>query len=228
MKINRVDLEHCGHETDMVVVIDVLRAFTTAAIAFSRGAKDIILAGSVENLFQLAKNFPQALTIGEVNGIPIEGVNFGNSPSIIEKADLENRTIIQRTTAGTQGILRSTNARIILATSLCCGWATARWIERESPDSLTLVETGVLDGGWGDEDKACADYVEALIRGETIDHHDLIRRVVGSRSGSFYSSVHDDVFPRQDLAIATDIDRFNFTMKVFQIGDNYCLRPLWE
>jgi len=102
----------------MVVVIDVLRAFTTAAIAFSRGAKDIILAGSVENLFQLAKNFPQALTIGEVNGIPIEGVNFGNSPSIIEKADLENRTIIQRTTAGTQRILRSTNARIILATSL--------------------------------------------------------------------------------------------------------------
>ncbi|NMC59905.1 MAG: hypothetical protein GYA51_11075 [Candidatus Methanofastidiosa archaeon] len=91
-----------------------------------------------------------------------------------------------------------------------------------------MVETGVLGGGWGDEDKACADYIEALIRGEIINHPDLIRRVVGSKSGSFYTNINDEVFPRQDLAMATDIDRFNFTMKVFQIGDNYCLRPLLE
>jgi 2-phosphosulfolactate phosphatase len=54
MKIQRVDLEHCGTESDCVVVIDVLRAFTTAAVAFAHGAREIILAGTIEELFDLA------------------------------------------------------------------------------------------------------------------------------------------------------------------------------
>ena len=56
MKITRVPLETCSEATGTVVVIDVLRAFTCAAFAFSAGAKEIILvqetADYLESLLQ--------------------------------------------------------------------------------------------------------------------------------------------------------------------------------
>jgi 2-phosphosulfolactate phosphatase len=225
MKIKRVNLEHCGEEDDTVVVIDVLRAFTTAAVAFSRGVKEIILADSVEKLFQLANQFPQALTIGEINGIPIEGVNYGNSPSRLINQHLYGRSLIQRTTTGTQGIMRSTNARTILAASLCCAGATARAINKLKPQSLTFVESGVMEDGWGDEDSACADFIEALVKGKSMDHSLLVKRVAESKSGRHYKNWNDPVFPRMDALIATDIDCCDFAMRVYPIGENYCLRP---
>ena len=42
------------HEVDgVVVVIDVLRAFTTAAFAFDRGADEILLVSTVEEAFEV-------------------------------------------------------------------------------------------------------------------------------------------------------------------------------
>ena len=45
MMIQRATRETCGEATGTVVVIDVLRAFTTAAYAFAAGAADITLVG---------------------------------------------------------------------------------------------------------------------------------------------------------------------------------------
>ena len=41
MKFNYTSLETCHTASGLVVVIDVLRAFSNAAYAFSRGAKEI-------------------------------------------------------------------------------------------------------------------------------------------------------------------------------------------
>jgi 2-phosphosulfolactate phosphatase len=43
-KFIRGTLEDCDQAGDLVVVIDVLRAFTTAAYAFSKGAKKFIVS----------------------------------------------------------------------------------------------------------------------------------------------------------------------------------------
>jgi 2-phosphosulfolactate phosphatase len=226
MQIQRVDLEHCGVETGCVVVIDVLRAFTTAAVAFAQGASEMILVGEVEEIFELARRFPDALTIGEINGIQIDGVDYGNSPSRLANLDLTGRRFIQRTTAGTQGVLRSSNAGEILATSLCCASATADHIRRMNPKSLTFVETGDFKAGWGDEDKACADLIEALLLGEPIDKERVIDRVVHSKSGSFYQDKEDATFPLEDLKIASSIDRYDFFMKVSIEAGLHILRPV--
>ena len=63
-----------------VVIIDVYRAFTTAAIAFSKGAEKIILVSEIEEALELKRNGIGSICMGEVGGMRPEGFDFGNSP----------------------------------------------------------------------------------------------------------------------------------------------------
>jgi 2-phosphosulfolactate phosphatase len=217
MKIQRATNETCGHEKDTVVVIDVLRAFTTAAFAFKAGVEEIYLTSTVEGAFELRDKFPGASIMGEVGGYPVDGFDFSNSPSALVGVDLSGRTIIQRTSAGTQGVVHSSNARNILTTGLCTVSETVRKIQLLAPSSLTLVETGVFPGGWGDEDVACADLIEALLLGRSPDMERIIHRVRESKSGGYYGDTENMIFPPSDLELALDVDRFSFSMPVHKV-----------
>ncbi len=225
MKIHRATLDDCGSETDTVVVIDVLRAFTTSAYAFSEGVCDIALVSSVDDAFNLRKRFPNALILGEVDGYPVEGFDLGNSPSVLIGSDLSGKRLIQRTTAGTQGVIRSSQASNILATGLCTVSATVRKVLSLSPKSVTLVHTGVFQGGWGDEDVACADLIEANITGMDLNIDSILQRVRESKSGGHYGDPDHAVFPSADLEAALETDRFDFAMSVDKEDGVLFLRP---
>lgn len=225
MRIRRTTLKDCEHETDTVIVIDVLRAFTTSAYAFSQGVFEIALASSVEDAFRLKEVFPGALILGEVDGYPVDGFDLGNSPSALNRYDLSGRRLIQRTTTGTQGVIRSKNARYILTTGLCTVDSTLRKLHSINPCSLTMVQTGVFDGGWGDEDVACADLLEARILGEEIDLEQIKHRVIESKSGRHFEDPDHEVFPVADLEAALAIDRFEFSMQVHKENGELFLRP---
>jgi 2-phosphosulfolactate phosphatase len=214
MQIKRATNETCGVATDTVVAIDVIRAFTTAAFALAAGARDIVPVGTVEQALQLRMRFPGALLIGEVGGYPIDGFDFGNSPSALVGQNLSGRRLIQRTSAGTQGLVRSLKAEMLFAGSLVCAAATARAIARSRPATVTLVATGVFPGRDGDEDLACADYLASLLRGEPIDLVALVRRVRESDAGRLFADPADPVFPASDLDLCTDVDRFDFALRV--------------
>lgn len=111
MKFHYTDLEDCHTAKGLVVVIDVLRAFSTAAYAFSRGASEIVLVSTVEEALFLKSTLPNARAMGEVGGLRPEGFDFGNSPTFIDEADLSGITMIHRTSAGTQGVVRSQGGR---------------------------------------------------------------------------------------------------------------------
>ena len=85
----------------LVVVIDVLRAFTTAAYAFAGGATKILLVRTVEEALALRELVPDALLIGEVGGRLIPGLDLNNSPSVMAATEVAGRPLIQRTGAGT-------------------------------------------------------------------------------------------------------------------------------
>lgn len=214
MRIERATNETCGAAAGAVVAIDVIRAFTTAAFALAAGARDIVPVGTVEQALELRARFPGALAMGEVGGYPVDGFDFGNSPSALLGQDLAGRRIIQRTSAGTQGLVLSLAAETLFAGSFVCAAATARAIARAAPTSVTLVATGVFPGRDGDEDLACADYLAALLRGEPIDTAALIRRVRDSDAGRIFSNADDPVFPSSDLELCVDVDRFDFALHV--------------
>jgi 2-phosphosulfolactate phosphatase len=214
MDIHRATLQDCHNATGMVVVIDVLRAFTTAAYAFDAGAEEITLVSTIEQAFLLKEQMPEVLLMGEVDGLPIPGFDLSNSPFEIDQADLRGKRLIQRTTSGTQGVIRSTNANTLLTSSLVCASATARLIQEQSPESLTFVITGRRPGGWGDEDAACADYIEALLKGDTPNPEPFLERVRQSPPGQLFSDPSRPEFRTVDLDYSVQLDRFDFAMLV--------------
>lgn len=226
MKFQRASLEDCGQARGAVVAIDVLRAFSTAGFAFAAGAGTIILVGEIAEALDLRARLPGSRAMGEVNGLPIPGFDFGNSPPQFDGMDLSGCTLIQRTTAGTQGIVRSQGASLLLAASFCNARATAEYIRRLDGEAVTFVITGLHPGGWGDEDAACADYLEALLNAQPISLEPLLERVRSSLPGRMFSDPTLPDFPALDLEYCLQVDRFDFAMQVTREQGLNILRPV--
>jgi 2-phosphosulfolactate phosphatase len=214
MEFHRASLETCANARGVVVVIDVLRAFSTSAYAFAAGVQDITLVSTVEEAFDLQGKIPQILLMGEMNGLPIGGFDFGNSPTQFDGLDLSGKHLIQRTSAGTPGVVRSRKAEILITASFCTAGATARHIETRLPEEVTFVITGLRLGGWGAEDEACADYLEELLQGNAPKPEPFLDRVRQSRTGLMFQDSSKPELPFEDLQYCLDIDRFDFTMPV--------------
>ncbi|WP_211238289.1 2-phosphosulfolactate phosphatase, partial [Deinococcus pimensis] len=84
---------------DTVLVIDVLRATTTAGVYLERGADALLLTSSPERALELRGE--GVLLGGERGGLPIPGFDFGNSPVEADTQNFTGRTIVMNTTNGT-------------------------------------------------------------------------------------------------------------------------------
>lgn len=202
-----------------VVVIDVLRAFTTAAFAFDAGASEIILVSTVAEATALREKFPGALLVGEVGGYPIDGFDFGNSPFEFEGRALGGARLIQRTTSGTRVAVESRNAQAILTASFVCAEATVQYILRTAPSSVALVVSGRDRPVGGADDLACADYMAARLRGEQPAVEPFLARVRESSGARRFLDPEKTAFPLQDLELALQADRFDFAMVARRQGE---------
>jgi 2-phosphosulfolactate phosphatase len=215
MKILRSDLPHCPELHGAVVVIDVLRSFTTAAYALARGAAEVVAVDSVEAARALRARDASALAIGAIGGgAPAPGLDMGNSPSQVASLDLTGRRVIQYTAGGTRGLVACDHAGILLASSLVCAGATASLLRELAPPSVTLVVTGIWSDRDGDEDHACADLIEALLRGDNPPRAPYAARVRNSDFGRRFSAGSDPNLPPADLECCAAVDRFEFAMPI--------------
>jgi 2-phosphosulfolactate phosphatase len=226
MKILRSSLATFDPDTDLIVAIDVLRAFTTAAYLFNQGVLEIILVAEVDQAFQLRENLPDCLISGEVNGIKVPGFDLGNSPSFTVTQNLAGKRIIQRTSAGTQVVTLPSRASTRMAASLTNLSATVRYIQQLAPATVTLLQTGYFpEEGWGDEDVACAEAIEQTLKGQAVDWPVLFQRVRNSRSGLHFDGTRPD-FPPADLEMALTLDRFDFAMLIQSENGLHVMRSL--
>jgi 2-phosphosulfolactate phosphatase len=81
----------------MAVIIDVFRAFTTAAGALANGATKVIIVRDVEEALRLRAAGVRQLCMGQVGRRAPSGFDLGNSSFEASQADLDGRAIIQRT-----------------------------------------------------------------------------------------------------------------------------------
>jgi 2-phosphosulfolactate phosphatase len=226
MKIEQASLQTCAEATGVVVVIDVIRAFTTAAFAFAADAESITLVSTVEEAVELRQQRPQALVMGEVRGLPPAEFDFGNSPFALIGIDLASRHLIQRTSAGTQGVVRSKKADQLLASSFCCAQATAETITSLSPEKVTFVVTGLGPDGRGEEDVACAEYLAALLEGSESDPEVYVKRARECRtSQGMFADPSRPEFHWEDIECCMSVDRFDFSMIIERQNGLLVMKP---
>lgn len=231
MEIIRVSLHRLLHiplDFDAVVAIDVLRSFSTAAYALSAGATAIYPVETVAAANSLRREMVNAVTIGALpGGRPIPGFDLGNSPSALNRPgapSLRGRPVVLTTAAGVRALVRFRHAPLLFAGSLVCAGATARALQAAAPQRVVLVTTGEWIDRDGDEDIACADYLEATLRGETPDSAALARRVRHSDFGRRFAAGTDPSLPPADLDLCAITDRFDFAMPVTREDERLTLR----
>jgi 2-phosphosulfolactate phosphatase len=195
------------------VIVDVFRAFTTAAFCIAAGARDIVLVADHEQALAMKRAEPSLFLTGEIGGRPIPGFDAGNSPSVIEKLDLSGRRVVQRTSSGTQGVIVATRAEKILLGSLVIASATARYLA--DADEVTVVAMGSSVQERSDEDELGAAFIAARLRGDTAQEHLELSD----------DTVWQDWFPRRDAELALEVDRFSFALPVAREDGLFIARP---
>jgi len=151
--------------TGVAVIIDVFRAFTTACYIYDSGAERLIATSTPEKAYDLRKSYRHSRLAGERNEKKIEGFDFGNSPTEIMKSDLQGITVIQTTTAGTNGLINAEKADILITGSLVNAGAVVKFIRALDPPHVSLVAMGYRATSSAAEDLLCAEMIKAGLAG---------------------------------------------------------------
>jgi 2-phosphosulfolactate phosphatase len=206
------------------VVIDVLRAFTTAAVALDAGAKRVVLARDVAHVLELTSAIRGAIVC--TDGAPRGGFDLVNSPIKVAARDVSGRVLVQLTTNGTVGALAARDASPLYCAGFATASATAAALRAGSVDDVTFVVTG-RDGA-ADEDRACAEYIAALLDDPATASAPYCERADRSESAANlrhgaalgYEGIHPD-----DVDLCIVADHCDFAMRAVPFGDDLALEP---
>lgn len=200
--------------TGVAVIIDVFRAFTTAAVALANGAERIVMVGDLDEALALRDSGLGRYCLGERRGVRPERFDFGNSPAEIAGRRFDGETLIQTTSNGTRGILAAGRAQRVYAGALVTAEATVRAIRQGAESDVALVAMGEKDWVRTEEDDLCALYIRARLLGRAPDR-EALRRLVETMS----SRSDTATLSREDMDACLDLDAFDFAVRVRTIDD---------
>ena len=124
-----------------VVAVDAFRSSTTIAALVSKGVR-VVPVASIEE----AASYPgAAYRIGERGSAKVQGFDFGNSPTEIEKVELEKgATVVLSTTNGTRIIEAARDAPAILTGA----FVNAHAIADELTRGIYGASQALIGCGW--------------------------------------------------------------------------------
>ena len=202
----------------VAVVIDVFRAFSVACYAYARGAKRVIPVAEVETALSLRRDNPHYLAIGERGGKKVDGFDLGNSPTEISQVDVRGRTIVQTTSAGTQGLTNASQADVVLTGSLVNAAAICAYIESLKPERVSIVRMGKAAKERSAEDDLCAEVLRARLSGEGYDVSGVRAQLLDCEAARRFFDPQATWAPEGDFDLCTDIDRFGFVLRLANGG----------
>lgn len=227
MKIQILQLlEGAKKAEGLAVVIDVFRAFSVACYLSENGAKDILPVGDIEKAYELKRNHPEYLLVGERNERVPQGFDFGNCPTHLLKADLKDKTVVHTTSAGTQGLVNATGATERITGSFVNAPAIVRYIREQNPSTVSLVCMGYSMKHPTEEDTLCAEYIKASLEDKIIDFNqvkEIIRQTSGKR---LFAPENQSFSPASDFDLCMDLGRFQFVLKAEERDGLLHLTPI--
>ena len=198
----------------LTVVIDVFRAFSTACYFFANGAKRIIPVGEIAASDALKTLHPTYLQVGEDHGIKPAHFDYGNSPTEIEYINFSGRTLIQRSSAGTQGLVNATRADHIITGSFVNAPAIVRYIQSRAPSHVSLVCMGRETLEPSDEDTLCAQFIQSALRGQPANFAAIKTHLRAYHSAAKFFDAEKNWAPERDFDLCMDLGRFDFVLEV--------------
>ena len=143
----------------VVLVIDVLRASTTVAVALAHGARAVVPFDSSDEVIARAKQFERddVLLAGERRMHAIPGFDLGNSPLEYTPEKVEGKTVLLTTTNGTVALAGIQGARDVVVASYVNYSAVSAMLRAAARGAadITIVCAG-RDRQFALEDAACA------------------------------------------------------------------------
>jgi 2-phosphosulfolactate phosphatase len=226
MEIRLASLLRGAQEAEgTTIIIDVFRAFTTAAVAFDRGATQIVLVAEVDEALALRRRGVGHLCIGEVDGKRPADFDFGNSPYEVSQADFTGKTLIQSTRAGTVGANAAVAAETLYLGSLVIATATVNAILASTPRLVSIVAMGYAATWRSDEDEQCALFLRNLLQGRRPDHDAVQKLVLVGQEAQKYGDPSQPHFHPRDREMAVHIDRYPFAIRVQREDGLLVARP---
>lgn len=215
MEINILQLvEGAKAARGLTVIIDVFRAMTVEAYIMRGNAAALYPVGDKDLAYRYKEEHPEAILVGERNGVMLPGFDFGNSPSQVKNVDFTGKTVVHTTSAGTQGTANAKGASEIITGALVNAKAIARYIRKKNPETVSLVCMGLNAERPIEEDTLCAEYIRSLLLGDPIDPRKEIPHLKETSGAKFFDPKNSTVFPEEDFHLSVEPDVFDFVLRV--------------
>jgi 2-phosphosulfolactate phosphatase len=219
MKIKTIySYKNASQAQDLAVVIDVLRAFTTACFVMNNGAEEIIAVASVKEGRRLKKQNPNFILMGEREGVVPLGFNFGNSPAEIEKVNFKNKSIILSTTVGTRAVVGAIGAKEVITGAFVNAQGVIKYIRKRSPKVASLICSSRR--GKISEDYLFAQYVKGQLEDKPLDFEKIKKKVERLSIAKEFVFGPQTKYTKGDFYLSLDLNRFNFILKAEKGKDN--------
>lgn len=209
MKINKFfGVEGAKKARGITVVIDIFRAATVEAFLLDKGVKEIVPVATAKESFKLKKENPGYILCGEDHGYKIDGFDLGNSPFEISKLEnLKGKTVVHRSSQGTQGIVNAKNAEEVIFGSFVTATAISDYLVKQNPSVCSII---AMDGP-DTEDEIFADFLSSKFKNELPRDVDEITEYLSKHhAAARFLDPTIPEFPKEDFYLSMDVDRFNF------------------
>ncbi len=214
MKVEILEfVEGAKRARGVTVIIDVFRAFSVGCYAYDSGAAGIIATAGVEDAFLLKKRYENAVLVGERNEKKVKGFDFGNSPTEIIQADLNGKTVIHTTSAGTQGLINASGADFVLTGSFVNASAIVTFIRALNPKLVSLVAMGYRAEISAAEDLLCAEYIKNKLFNRNHFNEEKIKDLRNTSGKRFFNPDNQAFSPPSDFFLCTMKNRFSFVLR---------------
>jgi 2-phosphosulfolactate phosphatase len=202
-----------------VVVVDVLRASTTIAMALSNGAKEIIPVATIESAVKVSGSLFGDVTLrgGERNGKIIKGFNLGNSPNEYAQETVKNKSIIYTTTNGSAALVKARYAKVALVAGFVNISRVVAFLKTLKEDFIVVCAGTGNDFSF--EDSVCAGMIVARyqkgVRGMSMNdsaracvflHEKYGKNILGMLEETDHGKFLVDIGFRSDLRVCGDVD----------------------
>ncbi len=213
-----------GKAQGLVVIIDVLRAFSTCCYVFANGAKEIRTVEKSKDALALKKKNNNYILVGEKNGIRIEGFDYGNSPYEIRDKNFSKKTIIMKTSSGTSTLYKLKNVRNVITGSFVNAGAIINFIKKTNPDVVTFLCTD--DRYLDNEDFLCASYIKSYVGRKKVSFKKIYNLLMKHPSSFKFLSEPLTEYAKKDFGLCMDLNKFDFVIRIQKRNNEMILKKL--